>query len=207
MIKRLLALFLFIGISAMAFAADSPDLVTAKVSVPDQSSASLQKALPQAFAQVLVNVSGNPNISSVPAVANNKRDLSTFLQNYSFIRENGPQGEAELSVQITFDKAAIDDFLREAGQSHAQAHYAPVRLEVLGINSLQDYLDVVHAIKNIPEIKQVSVSDSNGSSLIVSVLSDGGAQNLTQALSKNPNFVSNSQTGQADLSYRWVRTS
>jgi len=195
-----------LGISATAFAAPDQDRMTAKVSVANESNAALQSALPAAFAQVLINVTGNPDIMNQPNVAKRKPDLSSFLQNYTFVRENGPQGNQELFAQITFDKTAVNEFLQQAGQ-HIVSPQA-VRLEILGVNSLQDYLDVVKAIKNLPEIKGVSVMNTSGSTLILTVQTNGGAQNLTQILSTNQNFsvsAADPEAGSADLYYRFVR--
>ena len=107
--SRLIQILLFLGITTAAFAAPTQDLMTAKVSVANESSAALQSALPQAFAQVLANVTGNPDIMNQPSIAKRKPNLSSFLQNYTFVRENGLQGNQELFAQITFDKTAVDD--------------------------------------------------------------------------------------------------
>lgn len=206
--RRLIQILVFLGITTAAFAGPDQDMMTAKVNVANESNAALQSALPEAFAQVLVNVTGNPDIMNQANVAKRKPNLSSFLQNYTFVRENGPQGNQELFAQITFDKSAVTDFLRETGQ-HAISSQA-VRLEIVGINGLQDYLDALKAIKNLPEIKGVSVTDTSGSTLILSVETNGGAQNLTQSLSGNQNFVvsaADPQAGAADLYYRFVRTS
>ena len=84
--RKLIQILVFLGISTVAFAAPDQDLMTAKVNVANESSAALQSVLPQAFAQVLMNVTGNPDIMNQANVAKRKPDLSSFLQNYTLIR-------------------------------------------------------------------------------------------------------------------------
>lgn len=205
---RLIQILGFLGFATFAFAMPAEDAMTAKVAVSDESSVTLKRALPEAFAQVLVNLTGNPDIVNQPFLAKQKPNVSSFLQNYTFVRENGPQGDQELFAKITFDKAAVDDFLQKMGQHAISPQVA--RLEIMGIDNLQDYLGALKAIKNIPEIKGVSVTDTSGSILLLSVEIQGGAQNLRQILSQNPGFAASAEDPQgatADLYYRWVKAS
>lgn len=207
--KRLLVALIFLGFSAAIFADPEMDRFTAKVSVPDESAAAVQNALPDAFAQVLVNISGNSNIATQDAIEKIKAQLPNFLQNYTFVRENNAQGESNLLVQITFDKNAVEDFLQKTGQKEVATNEAATKtlqLTISGINNLQDYLAVKAAIKNLPGIKHIIVNDMSGSTLALSLEAQGGAQNISQAMSANPNFVPDS-VQENNLSYRWVRKS
>lgn len=206
--SRLIQILAFLGFATVAFAMPAQDVMTAKVAVADESSATLKRALPEAFAQVLANVTGNPNIMNQSALAKRRPDLSSFLQNYTFVRENGPQGDQELFAQITFDKIAVDDFLRQTGQQALASQV--LRLEITGINNLQNYLEALKAIKDLPDIKNVSVMNTNGSTLILSLEVKGDVQQLKEALNQNQAFALSAADAHAaatDLSYRWVKAS
>lgn len=96
--------------ASITVASVAPDLNVADVAVQDQSNGALQKVLPAAFNQVLVKMSGNPNIASAPAVASAKPQLSSLLMDYSYHQNSGAT-----FVTVTFDKKAVIKFMRDAG--------------------------------------------------------------------------------------------
>lgn len=207
--KWMLAFVLLFGLSFGAWAAPSPELFTAKIAVADESAQSVKKALPEAFAQVLAQVSDNPDLALQLTSTKNTPDLSSILQNYTFLRENNAQGQTTLFVQITFDHSAINEFLQKHGNraEHTIANSPQlVHMQLDGINSLQDYIDALAALKTIPAVKKVSVDNTNGSQLMLSLEVSGGAQNLAESLSQNKSF-SPENLSQVGLNYRWAKVS
>ncbi len=99
----MLALFL-----NSALAAQVSDLNAADVAVSDNSEKTLQQALPQAFGQVLLKMSGNATIMTVPAIQNAVPHINNYIVSYNY---DGP------IVHVVFDTKAIKQLLQTAGQA------------------------------------------------------------------------------------------
>ena len=104
-----------------ASAAQVPNLNSAMIAVENRSAHSLQVALPSALTQVLIKVSGNANVASLPDLQNALKSPQQYLQSYSYakqIKNNQPQ----LYLQTQFDVKAIRQLLRQAKQPTWQAN-------------------------------------------------------------------------------------
>ncbi len=93
------------------------NLMQASVPVADQSPASLDKVLPKALAQVLIKVSGNPSVMTLPTIINETGHMRDIVQSYDYATQLAPlTQQLSLVVNIVFDKTAITQLLTRAGQ-------------------------------------------------------------------------------------------
>ncbi len=80
-----------------------------------------------------------------------------------------------------------------------------VTIEVTDVNNLDDYTKVVDYLKSVTSVADATVSDMQGSTLIIKVDANGGAQELATALERSRLLhVINVQAQYgADLVYQW----
>lgn len=103
------------GIAMLGFAQVQSSVYSADVVVPDHSSTALQNALPQALGQVLVKVSGNTGVVTVPSIQAALPKANQWLQSYSYQRN--ADGKSELVLEVNFNAKSINTLLRQAGQA------------------------------------------------------------------------------------------
>lgn len=104
--------------SLTANAANVPDLYQAAVPVSDRSAASRQEAVKDALKVVLVKVSGNTNVASVPAVAGRLSQAQALLQQYRYlVPSDTPLGITGLQLQVQFDPTGVNQLLQATGQA------------------------------------------------------------------------------------------
>lgn len=111
------ALMLFSGWVA---AAEVANLYKASVEVPDRSVAARDLAVSQGLGRVLVRVSGNSSITTQESVRTVLQDASRFVVQFSYQSqeslspEDGSMVKA-IVLKVSFDEAAINQFLRREG--------------------------------------------------------------------------------------------
>ena len=103
--------------SLITSAVEMRGINTAEVVVQDQSQASLHKALPVALNYVLVKVSGNPDVKTLPAVQNALPKINNLIASYSYLTQTSALGKPQLMLQVVFDQQAIKQLLTNAGQA------------------------------------------------------------------------------------------
>ena len=111
-------------------------LNVADVAVPNQSNAALMQALPKAFGQVLVKVSGNPGVVTLPSVQNAMPNLNGLLRSYSYHQRTLDDGKTQWYARVRFDHAAVLRLLQQTGQPVWDAN-RPLSLVWLTINNNQ----------------------------------------------------------------------
>lgn len=85
----------------------SRDLNRAVVPVASQSSADLHPALESAFSQVMIKMSGQSQIMTVPGIQKQLPFVEKFVQKYSYLDSN---------IKVTFDQHALVSLLSETQQ-------------------------------------------------------------------------------------------
>jgi len=93
------------------------DMNTANVMVVGRSEKSLQEALKTAFNQVLVKMSGNTSVGTVPAVLNAQSRIKSLVISYSYSAQKNVSGNSELILHVVFDPAGLKHVLKSAGQA------------------------------------------------------------------------------------------
>jgi hypothetical protein len=97
-------------------AEDVEHLYEAEVAVPSQASADRLKAIQQGFQQVLVKVTGQSTILTVPAVRTLNQQARSFVQQYRYSSRPLPDGDGEQRyLWVQFNQAALDKALWDQG--------------------------------------------------------------------------------------------
>jgi hypothetical protein len=116
LIKRsLIYIYLFISLLAVELplqAMADTALYQAILPVNSQTATERQKLLPQAMAQVLIKVSGNPHLADNANVRNYLTQAARYIQQYHYANSSG----AKPMLLITFNATAIDNVLQKFGQ-------------------------------------------------------------------------------------------
>ena len=102
-------------IAVQAVEVDS--LNSGRVQVLNRSTAQVKQALPRAFAQVMVKMSGNTGVMTLPQVQNMLPDIKNYLTRYRYEVATGLLGQRQLWLQVYFDQKAVKQLLRSAGQA------------------------------------------------------------------------------------------
>jgi hypothetical protein len=87
------------------------------VPVSDHSPVSLKKVLPEALSEVLIKLSGNAGVMTLPTVQSALPQVNDIVASYSYsMKAPNAASAPELMADITFDKKAITALLNNAGQ-------------------------------------------------------------------------------------------
>ncbi len=94
-------------------------LYQANVPVTSHASKEHNAAVQDAFKTVLIKVSGNDAIATLPAIRNQFSRAASFVQQYSYHQQAAAaEGEKpKLFLQVNFDRVAVNRLLRKAGQA------------------------------------------------------------------------------------------
>lgn len=106
----------------LVLAVDVPDLNQVVLTVPDRSPTALSNAINKAFSQVLIKLSGNPQVMTLPAIQNALPDLQQWVKSYAYESQTSPEGIVTLQLTVAFDESSLTQLLREAGQASWSAN-------------------------------------------------------------------------------------
>lgn len=110
---RLIVTLLALLLAGAARAEVVEDLHTATVPVADQGANALAAASRQALAEVLVKMSGSPQVLGNPTIRQALPGARDHVLQYSYARGRPPANE--LMVDVEFDRAYVLDLVRQAG--------------------------------------------------------------------------------------------
>jgi len=103
--------------ASIAQAVTLNDLNVATVQVANDSASARMKAMPIAVGQVLIKMSGNPGVMTLPVIQNAASDVNGWIRSYSYFTQVGANGKTQQMLRVTFDKAALVKILEKSGQS------------------------------------------------------------------------------------------
>jgi uncharacterized protein len=115
---RLLKMFIISWLLAV-IQVQASDLMQANLVVADHSHQALVKVLPKALKMVLVKISGNPSVMTLPDVENQMQHISDMVKSYTYSYQSDPSSNDEvqqLVAHVTFDHKAITELLNKSGQ-------------------------------------------------------------------------------------------
>lgn len=198
----------------------TPSLVnTAQVSVLDESSTATQVGLKAAFSEVMIKLSGNPDIMNNPEIQSLAGNVAQFVQSYSFSNENNPPPQKpSLLLNVVFDKGALEKIqktlMAQLPQTQSDTPLAApqkkndtVTLLITGIRNLQDYHALILSLQGIPNVRRVETDKILPDRINLSVDISGGSQPLITALDSNTHFqaltMPNAQNN-TTLFYSWI---
>lgn len=198
--------------TVFAVDAANTDVNVARVAVSDQSQGTLQKMLPQAFAQVLVKMSGDAQITAQPAIKNVLPQANNWVENYQYESEVNASGAAQQYLVVEFDKDGVGQLLRGNGATMAAAQpqtatESHVKLIIAGVNSLDDYAALLKSIQHLPSVVSAHVSNMDASTVLFDVDVQGGKDALENALAQSnqlsPMADMNAVAQNTSLYYQW----
>lgn len=115
-LNRLVVLLVLLLAGSCTMAQVVADLTVGKVVVSDRSQAALNRVAPTALQQVLIKMSGNPSIVTVPALQSDLAQASEYVQTFSY-EQTEVDGKQQLIASIRFDKSVLDNLLQQANQA------------------------------------------------------------------------------------------
>ena len=100
------------------------DIYTTSLPVANRSTQTLNQALPKALGAVLIKLSGNPGIITLPNIQPALTQASKLVQSYSFQQAPAKTTtDQPLMLQVSFDKDAVRNLL----QNNHKAIWSPNR--------------------------------------------------------------------------------
>ncbi len=116
-LKTTLFFVLFFLTLSEVFAVPVRNLDSTSVVVADRSQQSFQDALPQAFGQVMIKISGNTGVMTLPQIQNMLSDVKDYVVRYDYETQPDATGQQQLILHIVFDEKAIRQLLKNVGQA------------------------------------------------------------------------------------------
>lgn len=92
------------------------DISIATIPVSDQSPKTFQKSLPQALEQVLIRMSGNTGIMTLPLIQDALPKINNYVEKYSYLAKADKKDRQQLLLRIVFNTRAMRDLLENANQ-------------------------------------------------------------------------------------------
>jgi uncharacterized protein len=176
------AILLLWALLAMPALAQLQGAYEGRASAEDQTPATRERALREALAQVLARVSGNA------AVAADGRTAPILARAESLLRSVAYQpGEpGKLTLVANFDPAGVEAALKEARLpvwGVIAGDIESVDLRVHGVATVAAYARLLAALQELPMVRALAVTESEGGSLLLRLEVEGGAGRLAGALS------------------------
>ncbi|MGB6976401.1 MAG: DUF2066 domain-containing protein [Gammaproteobacteria bacterium] len=119
------------------FAALDKTLYSAAIPIASESAADLQKTLPQALGQVLIQVTGNVNIANSAFIQQQLLQAANFIQSYTYENDTLQDTPGSLVLKVQFDPRSVNQLLQKAGQAPQPAVQYPPLLVWIAVPSGQ----------------------------------------------------------------------
>lgn len=211
--------FILIGIASLVFwnVAFCAQLVAnnqATVAVTDRSPAALQLAFDSAFAEVMTNVSQNPNVMNIPAVKKAATQPTRWVQSYSY-QQTSPsaQNPSGLAVTVVFDQTGLMQLLTKnpaTSTAHSQAsanamQVNKIALQISGVRNIADYTQVMRSLRDKEDVMSVSVDAMQSDHVILNVKIVGNSADFQKMMASDTRFKPVLDGAQAkQLDYYWT---
>ncbi|HEY1075414.1 MAG TPA: DUF2066 domain-containing protein [Fontimonas sp.] len=187
------------GSPAQAQLAGTAQAYEARIPVADESDAARGPALRLALSEVVARVSG----PAAPMQASSLLDQASAL-----VQRFGYQKEVDNSLVLVaaFDGTAVERRLKAMGLPVWGVYAASVeevQMQVSGIRSGADYLQLMTTLQGLPNVRGVDAVRAAGDLVELRVRAEGGAGRLSGALMSNGRLVRDTAAG-AELAYRLI---
>ncbi len=193
-----LALLALLGTGpALSQLAGTPQAYEARIPVADESDAARGPALREALSAVVARISGETAPMQAGSLLN---QASALVQRFGY----GKEPDDSLVLIAAFDGPALERRLKALGLpvwGVFAADVEDVQMQVSGIRSGADYLQLMGLLQSLPNVREVQAVRAAGDLLELRLRAEGGAGRLSGALMNNGRLARDS-TGVAELSYR-----
>jgi hypothetical protein len=185
----------------------------ATVVVADQSATALQLGIQAAFSEVMIKMSGNPQIMHVPTVQTVATNLSDVVQSYSYVqpKTTAPTGSAPLMLNVVFNQTALQELIgvvNKLNQNTVTTNTnASVKLLITGIKNMNDYTLLMQTLHETAGISDISVDSVDPDRITLNVHLTADLASFENTLNNDHRFKSlmtNTSGGEAQLFYLWT---
>lgn len=194
-----LLLALLVSAPALAQLAGTAQAYEARIPVADQSDAARVPALRQALSEVVTRVSGSTATVQASSLID---QASALVQRFGYQKEI----DNTLVLVAAFDGPAVERRLKALGLpvwGIYAANVEEVQMQVSGIRSGADYLQLMTTVQGLPNVRGVDAVRASADLVELRVRSEGGAGRLAGALMSNGRLVRDNVAG-AELAYRLI---
>lgn len=205
------ALILFFGTCGV-FAASATDDYQVELPVKDRSIGTMKESLAQALEQVLVKVSGDPEVANNESVQIYLTQASDFVERYEYRLNPDESQDQKFLLQLKFSPKAVRGLLRQNTVAEDAASPETVNLRIYGVRNASDFSEVVNYVRALNKVSHVEIDTVESDNLILSLKSSKGLVALKEAIAKKndhrlapiENNKNDSEENNAVLSYRWI---
>lgn len=157
----LFSILFFICIPAITVAVKIPDIYIAELETTDKSKETLKNNLSQAFSQVLLKITGNSSIMTLPIIQNATSNINNYVVSYNYF---GNENQKQLVLHVVFSPHALKELLKNSGQTFWNADRPltliwlslPEKMPV-SILSSDDSSDSADAIKKFAKTRAIPI--------------------------------------------------
>ena len=193
--------------------AQKPIVNEAQVAVLDESSNALQLGLQAAFSEVMIKMTGNPKIMSVPAVQTVASNLTQIVQSYSFSQETSalPPSRPSIMLDVVFNQDALQQLLQIVNKTTDTTPTQPVtsqvKLLITGVKNMADYATMMQTLRATSNVNSVTVNSVDPDRIALTIDINGGSPALKAGLTTNAHLkplVANTAGNETELFYLWM---
>ena len=206
--------------AAMVMATHSSVLATSvsddyqvELQVQDRTQEVLQAALPQALEQVLVKISGDPQVTSIASVHDHLAEAQHYVERYEYLPDPEDATHQKLILQIKFSSKSVRELLHKTSSTQEAASPETISLHVYGVNDLNDFSEVVKYVRALNSVNNVEASTVDADDVILTVKSSAGLESLKKAIANTSDHrlqpmevnKKSDDTEPELLTYRWKK--
>ncbi|WP_102156656.1 DUF2066 domain-containing protein, partial [Coxiella-like endosymbiont] len=140
------------------------DISIAMIPVSDQSPKTFQNSLPQALEQVLIRMSGNTGIMTLPLIQDALPQINNYVEKYSYLAKADKKDGQQLLLRIVFNKRAMRDLLENAHQEIWSVQRPLTMVWVSVPNAFQSEIlasesqnPIIHTIKQVAFLRGLPI--------------------------------------------------
>ena len=213
--KVFLAAAMVMATHSGVLAATVSDDYQVELEVQDRTQEVLQAALPQALEQVLVKISGDPQVASDATVHDHLGEAKKYVERYEYLPDPEDATHQKLILQIKFSSKSVRELLHKTGSTQEAATPESISLHVYGVNDLNDFSEVVKYVRALNSVNSVEASTVDADDVILTVKSSAGLESLKKAIANTSDHRlqpmeanKNSEDTEPELlTYRWGKGS
>jgi hypothetical protein len=181
------------------------------VEVSDRSQDVLQAALLQAFEQVLVKVSGDPEVGSIEAVRSHLDEAQNYVERYEYFLDSKDPNHKKLILRMKFSSKSLRELLGKNDSVQDESSPGQVSLHIYGINDLNDFSAVIAYVRALNTVSNVEASTVDEDDVMLTVKTSSGLEALKKMIASDDGHhlqpveskKKSSDNEEKMLTYRW----
>jgi len=155
------------------------------VEVSDRSQEVLQAALLQAFEQVLVNVSGDPEVGSIEAVRSHLDEAQNYVERYEYFLDSKDPNHKKLILRVRFSSKSLRELLGKNDSVQEESSPGQISLHIYGINDLNDFSAVIAYVRALNTVSNVEASTVDEDDVMLTVKTSSSLEALKKMIAND----------------------